>query len=320
MQMTGDPRRYPGKREGFSLIELLIVVAIIAALVGVAVPMFQQNIHEANVAKARQDLDTIRQAITLHDSQERPLIGTSLKPLLGRYLQEIPLDPWGNEYLMDANVGIIMSFGGDQQAGGVQEQDQDITVKFKPALKMQRVAYDGSWGIPRNDNEIRINWTKPFEDSSTQNPTWSPAGVLAEILLIQDTALNYGCTLDADGAIDADEAAVGAAYSGTPGYGTAWGTTWTYSATKSDGTNGLMVFVAGSTQAPDTSHFRITSTMALNLKIAAGATSSIVKEKETTGGPLDDLIYGSDAADAEGAIAVELIGTENRGVVIKRAR
>ena len=126
MQRTRQLRR----TAGFSLIELLIVVAIIAALVGVAVPMFQKNIQEAHRAKANQDLDTIRNAITLHDSQNKPLIGTDLKPLLGRYLQELPRDPWGNEYryLVPGSHGgayDLYSLGADGEPGG-EGTDVDI--------------------------------------------------------------------------------------------------------------------------------------------------------------------------------------------------
>lgn len=306
--MSRFPRR---QKQGFSLIELLIVVAIIAALVGVAVPMFQKNIQEANVAKARQDLDTIRQAVSLHDSQERPLIGTDLKPLLGRYLQEIPSDPWGNEYLLDANVGVIISFGGDQRAGGATEEDQDIEVNYKPALKIQRVTYTGSWGVPRSPAgtpppppaEMRISWSKPFAVTNGGND------VPASIVLILDPKAP-GTTIPMAG---------GAVTGTNTSYGTTWGgKTWSYNATKSDPANAVMVLTMAepSGYTPGQDHVRITSSMALNLT----GTTPAVRELLTTGGPLDSNIYGDQVKVPSDAVPIELVGGENRGVPIERSR
>jgi general secretion pathway protein G len=143
--MRAHPRT---RRGGFSLIELLIVVAIIAALVGVAVPFFQDNLSEAQRTKAGQDLEVIKKAISLYDAREsRPLVGTALEPLLGRYMQELPRDPWGNTYLFDGAAGVLASYGADalpQGSGG----DTDIVVYTKPPLMINRVQYQGSWGRP----------------------------------------------------------------------------------------------------------------------------------------------------------------------------
>ena len=69
--------------------------------------------------QALETLQVLRNAISLHDAQNRPLAGTSLRPLLGRYLQELPNDPWGNEYLLDSSVGLIVSYGADALPGGM---------------------------------------------------------------------------------------------------------------------------------------------------------------------------------------------------------
>lgn len=137
------------ERRGFSLIELLIVVAIIAALVGVAVPFFQDNLSEAQRTKAGQDLEVIKKAISLYDAREsRPLVGTDLSPLLGRYMQELPKDPWGNDYLFDGAAGLLASYGADALPDG-SGGDTDITVYTRPPLMINRVQYQGSWGRPR---------------------------------------------------------------------------------------------------------------------------------------------------------------------------
>lgn len=149
------------RRKGFSLIELLIVVAIIAALVGVAVPFFQDNLQQAQQTKAKQDIDTIRNSISLHDAQNRPLTGTSFAPLLGRYLQEIPKDPWGNDYMLDASVGIVISYGADSVAGGTGG-DLDISMRYKSDLAIQRAQLKGTWGKPNQGTEVIFTMTKPL--------------------------------------------------------------------------------------------------------------------------------------------------------------
>ncbi|MBI4865777.1 MAG: prepilin-type N-terminal cleavage/methylation domain-containing protein [Candidatus Wallbacteria bacterium] len=165
-------------RSGFSLIELLIVVAIIAALIGVAVPYFQSNLSEAQVTKAKQDLDTIRNAINLYESRYRALTGENLDQILGQTMQEIPKDPWGSKYLLDANLGIIWSYGADAQPGGATGGDVDQVFKFKPSLQLRKAELDGPYSSPKaNVHKITLSFTKPY----------SGAGDLKQILLVTDS-------------------------------------------------------------------------------------------------------------------------------------
>lgn len=167
-------------RSGFSLIELLIVVAIIAALIGVAVPYFQSNLSEAQVTKAKQDLDTIRNAINLYESRYRALVGQDMKQILGQTMQDIPKDPWGAEYFLDANLGIIWTYGADGQPGG-QAGDADQVFQYKPKLQIRKVEYEGPYGRPVANNKMTLHFTKPF-DAGADPSTLS----LAEILLVRD--------------------------------------------------------------------------------------------------------------------------------------
>jgi hypothetical protein len=130
------PRPGVGPKLNIGWTEAIICVAIVLACAGASVPTFQKGICESPTAKARQDLDTIRNAIVLHDAQNRPLTGTSFRPLLGRYLQEIPRDPWGNDYVLAADAGLILTWGADGKPGGIEEDD-DLIVQFKPALDVE---------------------------------------------------------------------------------------------------------------------------------------------------------------------------------------
>jgi prepilin-type N-terminal cleavage/methylation domain-containing protein len=78
-------------RRAFSLIELLIVVAIIAVLVGVATPYYQDYVKDTKLTKAKAELDIIKNALVKYDTfEEKSFAGTDLRVLLGRYLQDLP--------------------------------------------------------------------------------------------------------------------------------------------------------------------------------------------------------------------------------------
>lgn len=105
----------------FSLVELIIVVAIIAGLTGACVPLLQTGCGEAPIAKVKQDLDTIRAAIWLHERSYGPWISDDLDHLQGKTMQEVPNDPWGNQYHVDPEYRLLWSLGADDQPGGTDE-------------------------------------------------------------------------------------------------------------------------------------------------------------------------------------------------------
>ena len=61
-------------RRAFSLIELLIVVAIIAVLVGVATPYYQDYVKDTKLTKAKAELDIIKNALVKYDTFEEKSI------------------------------------------------------------------------------------------------------------------------------------------------------------------------------------------------------------------------------------------------------
>lgn len=78
---------------GFTLLELMIVVAIILILLSLATGRYQQSVVRAREAALKQDLWVMRQAIHQFtiDKQQAP---QSLEELAGAgYLREIPVDP-----------------------------------------------------------------------------------------------------------------------------------------------------------------------------------------------------------------------------------
>jgi general secretion pathway protein G len=141
-------RRWPGERasaRGFTLIEIMVVVVILAILAALIVPRIMSRPDEARVVAARQDIRAIEQALKLYrlDNQRYPSTEQGLDALVkpptlpplppnwktGGYLERLPRDPWGNAYQY-LNPGLrgeidVFSFGADGIAGG-EGFDADI--------------------------------------------------------------------------------------------------------------------------------------------------------------------------------------------------
>ena len=81
------------KAAGFTLVELMIVMAIIGVLTAVAIPSYMGAVRQAREAVLKEDLHVMRSAIDSYtaDKQKAP---QSLDDLVQEgYLREIPEDP-----------------------------------------------------------------------------------------------------------------------------------------------------------------------------------------------------------------------------------
>jgi len=143
--VNGFALKRVGRARGFTLIEIMVVVAILGILAALIVPKVIGRSDEARVVAARQDIGTLMQALKLYrlDNQRYPSTEQGLAALLakpttaplpanwktGGYLDRLPRDPWGNPYQylqpgLHAEVDLF-SFGADGQPGGT-DLDADI--------------------------------------------------------------------------------------------------------------------------------------------------------------------------------------------------
>ncbi len=131
--------------EGFTLIEVMVVVVILSILAAFIVPRIMDRPDQARQVKAKNDIRVIESALQLYrldngfyPSGDQGLAALVNKPegdpqpgnwKQGGYLEQLPLDPWGNPYIY-LNPGIhgrmdILSLGADGRPGG-ERYDADI--------------------------------------------------------------------------------------------------------------------------------------------------------------------------------------------------
>ena len=141
------------RRKNFTLIEVVVVIIILVTLASIATPMYLSYVKKANVGAARTQLKLLQDAITGYKLD----IGSfpeSLENLVnkdeqnekwdGPYIQRIPKDPWGNDFVYtcpgENGDYDLMSYGADGQAGGTGE-NADITSWDNSAEKESFIRY-----------------------------------------------------------------------------------------------------------------------------------------------------------------------------------
>ena len=133
------------RQRGFSLIEILVVLVIMGLLISVVAPTVLNSADDARVQKVQADFKAIETALKIYrldnfvyPSTEQGLVAliepSTLEPEPrnfkdGGYLQEMPLDPWGREYLYlspgENSEVDLFSYGADGLPGG-EGQNKDL--------------------------------------------------------------------------------------------------------------------------------------------------------------------------------------------------
>ena len=130
------PRRRP-VQNGFTLIELMVVIVILGLLAAIVAFNVIPLGDKGKVTKAKADIATIEQALELYKLQNDSYPSTTdgLQALVaapadadpakyqrGGYIKKLPNDPWGKAYLYAApgqhGEIDIWSLGADKKEGG----------------------------------------------------------------------------------------------------------------------------------------------------------------------------------------------------------
>ncbi len=108
-------------RRGFTLIELIIVIAIISILLAVAVPVYRLHIVHANEAALKQDLYSMRNAIDQY-TQDKAKAPQDLNDVVtAGYLRVLPKDPFTNSNTTWQAVQEDVLQSVDQTAPGISD-------------------------------------------------------------------------------------------------------------------------------------------------------------------------------------------------------
>jgi general secretion pathway protein G len=127
------------KQDGFTLVEMLVVITIIGLIMGLIGPRVLNYLSDSKVKTARIQIESLVSALDLYylDNGSYPTSNLGLAALVqkpgdasnwsGPYLKgaTVPNDPWGHPYLyvfpgQHGNPYDIVSLGSDGQEGGTQ--------------------------------------------------------------------------------------------------------------------------------------------------------------------------------------------------------
>jgi general secretion pathway protein G len=135
--------RFKARLRGFTLLELLVVLGIIAMLAGIVGPQVMKHMGESKTKAAKVQIEDLSAALDMYklDLGKYPTTEQGLKALIespgnanrwnGPYLRKtkMPLDPWQQEYRYvspgEHGKFDLYTLGADDKEGG-EGEDQDI--------------------------------------------------------------------------------------------------------------------------------------------------------------------------------------------------
>ena len=131
--LTNLRTRLHKDEEGFTLVELMVVIVIIGLLATVVVINVMPAQDTARLRKAEADVATLEQGIEMYrlNRMNYPSTADGLQALVSEgFIKRLPDDPWGNPYRYaapgrDGQPFDVYSYGADNREGG-EGDDADI--------------------------------------------------------------------------------------------------------------------------------------------------------------------------------------------------
>ena len=143
-RLLSPPTERSSQEDGFTLIELMVVIVIIGLLAAIVAFNVLPMGDKARVTKAKSDISTIEQALEMYKLQNLryPTTSEGLQALVtppssadpsryqaGGYIKKLPEDPWGRPYQYASpgphSEDDVWSWGADGKEGG-EGVDADI--------------------------------------------------------------------------------------------------------------------------------------------------------------------------------------------------
>ena len=116
---------------GFTLLEIIVVITIIALLTALVAPRFFGHVDKSRQVDAQAQIGLLGQALDLYrlEKGNYPSNEEGLKIIEPYLKKKLPKDPWGNEYHYkfpgDHGDYDLVSYGADNAEGG-EDNDLDI--------------------------------------------------------------------------------------------------------------------------------------------------------------------------------------------------
>jgi prepilin-type N-terminal cleavage/methylation domain-containing protein len=183
------------RTSGFSLIEVLITMTIIAVMVGTGSMYYNDIMVQTNRDKALTDLKQICKVLADYDSElpqgittytdiSSDVVMRDLNKLVeARKMTDVPDDPWGNIYRIDIQAGIIYSQGPDYGNSfdyyrytvdsshnpplplsieqSISAAQDDVIVRFRPSFKPTHAKVVNTVRAGKEVSIISVMFTRP---------------------------------------------------------------------------------------------------------------------------------------------------------------